>query len=83
MQRQELIDSKLKETSIHPMPFNPGNNKKALKHEYPFQDDKSDRFVYSFLSIGDPFEATKDERLRAKWTEEAKLLFGEFKPSGP
>jgi len=38
--------------------------------------------VYGFLTIDDPYEATKDERLRAKWIEEAKLLYGEFKPSG-
>ena len=33
--------------------------------------------------MNDPYEATKDEKLRAKWIEEAKLLYGEFKPSGP
>lgn len=39
--------------------------------------------MYGFLCLGDPYEATKDERLRAKWIEEAKLLYGEFRPSGP
>jgi hypothetical protein len=33
--------------------------------------------------MNDPYEATRDEKLRAKWIEEAKLLYGEFKPSGP
>lgn len=42
-----------------------------------------EKFIYGFLCIGDPYEATKDERLRAKWIEEAKLLYGEFKPAGP
>uniref|UniRef100_A0A7S3N0V7 Uncharacterized protein n=1 Tax=Strombidium inclinatum TaxID=197538 RepID=A0A7S3N0V7_9SPIT len=65
------------------MPFNPNMNKKLLKFEYPFQDHKDERFVYGFLSLDDPYEVTKDERLRAKWIEEAKLLYGEFKPSGP
>ena len=35
------------------------------------------------MCLDDPYEATKDERLRAKWIEEAKLLYGEFRPSGP
>jgi hypothetical protein len=30
----------------------------------------------------DPYDSTKDERLRAKWIEEAQMLFGEFKPQG-
>ena len=58
-------------------------NKKLLKYEYPFQDKQNEKFVYGFLCQGDPYEATKDERLRAKWIEEANLLFGQFKPSGP
>jgi hypothetical protein len=78
-----MIDQKLKECNIHPMPFNASQNKKLLKHEYPFQDNKDEKFVYGFLCLDDPYEATKDERLRAKWIEEAKLLYGEFKPAGP
>jgi hypothetical protein len=34
------------------------------------------------LSREDPYDATKDDILRAKWIEEAKMLYGEFKPSG-
>jgi hypothetical protein len=80
---QDMIEQKIKETNIHPLPFNANQNKKLLKHEYPFQDNKENKFVYGFLCVGDPYEATKDERLRAKWIEEAKLLYGEFKPAGP
>lgn len=58
-------------------------NKKVMKYEYPFQDNLDDRFVYGFLCQGDPYEATKDEKLRAKWIEEANMLYGAFKPSGP
>jgi len=35
------------------------------------------------LCLDDPYEATKDEKLRSKWIEEAKLLYGEFRPCGP
>ena len=81
--RRDMIDKKIKETNTHPFPFNANQNKRLLKHEYPFQDNKNEKFVYGFLCLGDPYEATKDERLRAKWIEEAKLLYGEFRPSGP
>ena len=47
------------------------------------KDNKDEKFVYGFLCLDDPYEATKDERLRAKWIEEAKLLYGEFRPAGP
>lgn len=80
---QDMIAQKIAETAEHPLPFNANQNKKLLKYEYPFNDKNSDKFVYGFLCIGDPYEATKDERLRAKWIEEAKLLYGEFKPAGP
>ena len=34
--RQDLIDQKIRECNIHPMPFNASQNKRLLKHEYPF-----------------------------------------------
>jgi hypothetical protein len=54
-----------------------------MKYEYPFQDNLEEKFVYGFLCQDDPYEASKDERLRAKWIEEAKMLYGSFKPAGP
>lgn len=33
---QDMIEQKIKETNIHPLPFNANQNKKLLKHEYPF-----------------------------------------------
>ena len=78
------LNSKITETNTHVLPFNPANNKRMLSFEYPFQDNKTDeRFVYNFLCVGDPYEASIKERLRAKWFDEAKILFGKFKPSGP
>jgi len=38
--------------------------------------------TYTFLSAGDPYQASISERLRAQWIEEAKLLDGDFVPSG-
>ena len=82
-EREKRIQNKILETNIHSEPWNANMNKKLLKYEYPFQDKQNEKFVYGFLCQGDPYEATKDERLRAKWIEEANLLFGQFKPSGP
>lgn len=73
----------MKQTEVHSQPFVVNQNKALLKHEYPFLDQYSSAFVYNFLASGDPYEATKDERLRSKWIEEAKLLYGEFRPTGP
>lgn len=30
----------------------------------------------------DPYDSSKDERLRAKWIEEARMLYGDFRPQG-
>lgn len=38
-------------------------------------------YVFPFLSIDDPYEATKEEIMRAKWLEENKILHGQFKPA--
>ena len=67
---------------MHPYAFNPAKVKKAHKYQYPFLG-KDEKYTYSFLNQEDPYNATHDEILRAKWIEEAKMLFGEFTPSGP
>ena len=53
--------------------------KKSHKYEYPFLG-KDEVYTYGFLSQEDPYNATKDEILRTKWMEEAKMLYGDFKP---
>jgi hypothetical protein len=55
---------------------------KLMKYEYPFlgKDETSTR---NFLMAEDPYSISKNDALRATWMEEAKLLFGHFKPSGP
>ena len=63
--------------------FVPAKIKKLMKFEYPFGDDKDGKYVQNFLTQEDPYEATRDERLRAKWIEEAKMLYGDFRPTGP
>jgi hypothetical protein len=54
--------------------------KKSEKYEYPFLG-KNEVYTYNFLLQDDPYDATKNEILRTKWMEEAKMLYGEFRPS--
>lgn len=61
--------------------FNPASNKRILKYQYPFLAE-NEVSMYTFLSMNDPYEATKDEKLRALWIEECKKLFGPFRPAG-
>ena len=70
---------KIKE--VHPMPFNPATVKKNLKYDYPFLG-KGEVSTYLFLASGDPYEIAKDERMKSRWVEEAKLLYGDFNPAG-
>jgi hypothetical protein len=42
---------------------------------------KQKDYVFPFLSIDDPYEATREEVLRAKWLAENKILSGDFKPA--
>lgn len=63
-------------------PFNPAKLQKRLAYEYPFLG-MHERHTYSFLSQDDPYSVSTDDRLRAKWIEEAKQLYGSFVPAGP
>ena len=53
-----------------------------LKYEYPFLG-KNETSTKNFLMAEDPYSVGKTDALRAHWIEEAKLLYGHFKPSGP
>jgi len=51
-----------------------------VKHEEGFQAAGPD-YVAPFITLDDPYEASKEEVLRAKWLSENKILHGDFKPS--
>ena len=44
-------------------------------------DNDLKNYVFPFLNVDDPYEATKEEILRGKWIEENKILHGDFKPA--
>ena len=64
------------------MPFNPAQTKTTLKYEYPFIDVHEES-ARTFLMADDPYQVSTDERMRARWIEESKILYGSFTPSGP
>lgn len=55
---------------------------KKYKYEYPFLG-KDETNTKNFLMAEDPYSVGKTDALRAHWIEEAKMLYGHFKPSGP
>ncbi len=67
---------------LHDSYFNPAKLKKKEKFENPFAEE-GEIYIYPFLGQDDPYDATRDEILRTKWVEDAKIMFGEFKPTGP
>ena len=77
---KERLESEAK-AAIHETPFRPVQVQKTLKYDYPFlaHNEKS---TYTFLAMGDPYEVVREEKMRARWIEEAKLLYGDFVPSG-
>jgi len=78
--KQERIELRQKQYNVHKsVEFNSAMIKPAQKFEYPFLGTE-EVYTYSFLLAEDPYDSTKDERLRAKWIQEAQMLFGEFKP---
>ena len=66
---------------MHNQKFNPATVKKQLVYDFPFLG-RNETSTYSFLSAGDPYEVVKEEKMRARWIEEAKLLYGDFVPAG-
>jgi hypothetical protein len=43
--------------------------------------EKQKDYVFPFLNADDPYEAAKEDVLRAKWLADNKVLHGDFKPS--
>ena len=66
---------------LHKVAFNPAQVKRNIYYDFPFLG-KNETSTYSFLSAGDPYEIVKEERMRARWVEESKLLYGDFVPAG-
>ncbi len=53
-----------------------------MKYEFPFLS-KSEVNAREFLMADDPYSFSTEERLRNRWIEESKILYGNFVPAGP
>jgi hypothetical protein len=78
----ELAEKKRLKAMEKEQIFKPAPLKKVLKYEYPFLG-LGESNTKNFLMAEDPYSVAKTDALRAHWIEEAKLLYGQFKPSGP
>lgn len=63
-------------------PFIGGVIHNNMKYQYPFIPE-NEQYTHSFLSCGDPYGVSIDDKLRSKWIDEAKMIYGDFIPSGP
>lgn len=43
-------------------------------------NDEKERFTFAFQTSEDPYEATHDEVLKAKWLHENKILLSDYTP---
>lgn len=69
--KRDRIEKKTKQTYLHKdQAFNTAQIKPTQKYEYPFLG-RNEVYTHTFLLSDDPYDSTKDERLRAKWIEEA------------
>lgn len=62
--------------------FVTGMNHYVWKYHDCFIAEESQKdYVMPFFVQDDPYEASKEELLRAKWLSEAKVLCGDFRPA--
>lgn len=77
MSTKERLESEARRLDIGGRDWACSSNVKKLKYEDTFED-KEYRFPYR----SDPFQATQDQVMRAKWIEDSKILHGPFIPAG-
>ena len=53
-----------------------------MRYEYSFLG-KNEVVTRDFLMAEDPYDLSSDEKMRARWLEESKHLFGNFVHTGP
>ena len=77
LKTKERLEGEAKRLEIGGRDFVCAGNTKRMKYEDVFENKE-----YRFPYMGDDFESAKDQKLRAKWIEDAKVLSGPFLPSG-
>ena len=64
------------------MPFYTGMDQYHWKyHDCFLPEEKQKDYVLPYFVHDDPYEASEEELLRAKWLHEQKILNGDFRPA--
>jgi len=77
LKTKERLEGEAKRLDIGGRDFVCAGKGKKMKYEDVFENKE-----YRFPYMGDDFESARDQQLRAKWIEDAKILSGPFVPSG-
>jgi hypothetical protein len=77
LKTKQRLEDEAKRLEIGGRDFVCSGQSKKMKYEDVFENKE-----YRFPYMGDDFDGAKDQRLRAKWIEDAKVLSGPFMPSG-
>ena len=73
---------KLKREAISESDFWAFSDKKTWKyHDCFLSDEQKKNYVLPYFVSDDPYEASEEEMLRAKWLHENKIMSGDFRPS--
>ena len=74
---------KLKQEAIHSeKDFLAFSDKKTWKyHDCFLSDEQKKNYVLPYFVSDDPYEASEEEMLRAKWLHENKIMSGDFRPA--
>ena len=63
-------------------PFTLGMNHYVWKyHDCFIPEEQQKDYVLPYFVSDDPYEASEEELLRAKWLSEGKILSGDFRPA--
>ena len=72
----------MKQQVISKEEFVAGGNHYVWKyHDCFLSEEQKKTYVLPYFVSDDPYEATEEELLRAKWLHENKIFNGEFRPA--
>ena len=80
--QDERKEKERKQFSVHKRPFMLGMNQYHWKyHDCFLPEEKQKDYVIPYFVHDDPYEATEEDLLRAKWLHDQKILNGDFRPA--
>jgi len=73
---------RLKQEAISDTNFLAFSDKKTWKyHDCFLSDEQKKNYVLPYFVSDDPYEASEEEMMRAKWLHENKIMSGDFRPA--